>query len=69
MTITVPIIKTNDGSDFAYIETRVDFWDETSKPHFSTSVVVFIEKADLSVSQIKERSIDAAKNFLQRATA
>ncbi|MBI5872726.1 MAG: hypothetical protein HZB36_01085 [Candidatus Omnitrophica bacterium] len=65
MQITVSKIFPNSGdSDFNCLEANVSFYDETTDPHFSADVVVFLEKKDLPLSQIEALAIQKARDFL-----
>jgi hypothetical protein len=69
MKITVPKIRTNEEEDFPFIEALVYFWDDEASPHFGAEVTVFLDKADITISELKNQAIRKALDFLRRIAA
>ncbi len=70
MEITVRTIRPCDYShnpDFPMMEAVVVFYDEKAEYHQSAEVLLFIEKKDYPLSQLKEVAIQKARDFLKLA--
>jgi hypothetical protein len=68
MKIFVPKIITNDDDpDFRWIEALVRFWDDTTSPHFSADVTVFLEKQErVTIEDIQAKAIQKAHEYLSK---
>jgi hypothetical protein len=49
------------------INVTVGFFDESTSPHNSASVTVFIEQKDYTLSELKVEAVRKAKEFLSQA--
>ena len=51
------------------MEVHVNFRDEAHHPHYSANVIVFVEKQDHPLSEVKSLAIQKALDFLLQITS
>ena len=66
MQISVRNIIPNDNIDFNFIEVHVSFCDDADSPYCNADITVFIEKTNLTLSDLKSQAIDRARQFLSQ---